>query len=154
MALFTVNTGCKGGLLLSWEWELAIPQLATSVFFMPGTFVKTATSILVVLNRTAKSVMEAGGSDQSDTRPHGIWEKPITRMLTAPCKRARIRAELTKVCVQDLKHAFGRTLASTGVDLRGSARSAGASLRGSQRITRLPSCCKRASVFHSVSLSQ
>ena len=40
MALFTVNTGCKGGLLLSWEWELEIPQLATSVFFMPGTFVK------------------------------------------------------------------------------------------------------------------
>ena len=37
MALFTVNTGCKGGPLLSWEWELAIPQLVTSVFIMPGT---------------------------------------------------------------------------------------------------------------------
>ena len=37
MALFTVNTGCKGGLLLSWEWELAIPQLVTSDFIMPGT---------------------------------------------------------------------------------------------------------------------
>ena len=59
------------------------------------------------------SVMEAGGGI-SPTTSSCIRGKPITRMLTAACKRARIRAELTKVCVEDLKHAFGRRLRALG----------------------------------------
>ena len=46
MALFTVNTGCRDQEVCSlrWEWELAIPQLETSVFIIPGRSSKTATS--------------------------------------------------------------------------------------------------------------
>ena len=46
MALFAVNTGCRDQEICSlrWEWEVAVPQVATSVFIIPGTLVKTATS--------------------------------------------------------------------------------------------------------------
>ncbi len=116
MALFKVNTGCRDQEVCSlrWEWELAIPQLETSVFIIPGTFVKNGNERLVVLNRIAKSVLEARRGI-SLTYVFTYKGKPITRMMTAAWKRARIRAELPQVRVHDLKHTFGRRLRAAGV---------------------------------------
>jgi integrase-like protein len=127
MALLTVNTGCRDQKVCSlrWEWELATPQLETSVFIIPGTFVKNGDERLVVLNRIAKSVVEARGI--SPTHVFTYKGKLITRRMTA-WKRARIRAKLPQVRVHDLKHTFGSTLASSRGELRGSARSARTSL--------------------------
>ena len=38
MALFAVNTGCRDAEIcnLEWEWEVAVPELGTSVFIIPG----------------------------------------------------------------------------------------------------------------------
>ena len=52
MALFKVNTGtredevCK----LKWSWEIAVPELKTSVFIIPAGHVKNEEDRLIVLN--------------------------------------------------------------------------------------------------------
>jgi hypothetical protein len=44
---------------LRWDWEAQVPELETSVFIVPGDHVKNEPERYVVLNRTAKSVIEA-----------------------------------------------------------------------------------------------
>jgi integrase len=61
MALFKVNTGCREEEVcgLKWGYEVKVPELDTSVFIIPGDKVKNAQDRLVVLNRVARSVIEA-----------------------------------------------------------------------------------------------
>lgn len=61
MALFAVNTGCRDQEVCSlrWDWEVAVPQLGTSVFIIPRTFVKNGDERLVVLNDFAKAAVDA-----------------------------------------------------------------------------------------------
>ncbi len=42
MALFAVNTGCRDHEVceLRWDWEIPLPPLETSVFLIPGDYVK------------------------------------------------------------------------------------------------------------------
>ena len=116
MALFAVNTGCRDqeNCSLRWEWEVSVPQLGTSVFIIPGARVKNGDERLVVLNRIAKSMVE-GRRGISPTHVFTHKGKPITRMMTSGWKRARLRAELPRVRVHDLKHTFGRRLRAAGV---------------------------------------
>ena len=116
MALFAVNTGCRDQEIcsLKWAWEVSVPQLGTSVFIIPGAQVKNGHDRLVVLNRTAKTVVET----QRLLNPTHVFiykGKPITRMMTAAWKRARKRVELPQARVHDLKHTFGRRLRAAGV---------------------------------------
>jgi integrase len=116
MALFAVNTGCRDGEVcrLRWSWEVEVPQLGTSVFIVPREHVKNGDERLVVLNRVARSVVEARrGSD-----PVHVFTyegHTITRMLTSGWLRARKKAGLPQVRVHDLKHTFGRRLRAAGV---------------------------------------
>jgi integrase len=59
MCLFKINTGCREQELcqLRWDWEVDIPELDTSVFIVPGRFVKNGEDRLVVLNQVAASVI-------------------------------------------------------------------------------------------------
>ena len=59
--MFKVNTGCRDREVcgLRWDDEVQVPELETSVFIIPGGGVKNAQDRLVVLNRIARSVMEA-----------------------------------------------------------------------------------------------
>lgn len=116
MALFAVNTGCRDQEVctLRWEWEVAVPELGTSVFIIPGTRVKNGDERLVVLNAVAASVIAAQrGRDRDFVFTYE--GTPISRMLTSGWKRARVRAGLPQVRVHDLKHTFGRRLRSAGV---------------------------------------
>jgi len=116
MALFAANTGCRDSEVcnLQWEWEVQVPQLKTSVFIIPGPYVKNGDDRLVVLNRIAFSVVESVRGKQA-THIFGYKGKPITRMLNSAWLRARRRASLTQVRVHDLKHTFGRRLRAAGV---------------------------------------
>ena len=60
MCLFKVNTGCREQVVckLRWDWEIQVPELDTSVFFVPGSMVKNREDRLIVLNRIASSVVE------------------------------------------------------------------------------------------------
>lgn len=116
MALFAVNTGCRDQEVCSlrWSWEVEVPELATSVFIIPGSRVKNGDERLVVLNPVAASVVEARrGIDAIFVFTYR--GRPISRMLTSGWKRARSRAELPHVRVHDLKHTYGRRLRAAGV---------------------------------------
>jgi hypothetical protein len=43
---------------LRWSWEARVPELDTSLFVIPRSFVKNGLDRYVVLNRIAKSVIE------------------------------------------------------------------------------------------------
>ena len=60
MATFAVNTGCRDGEIcrLRWAWEVPLPEFATSVFILPGEYVKNGEPRLVVLNRVAREVVD------------------------------------------------------------------------------------------------
>lgn len=116
MALFAVNTGCRDGEIcnLKWEWEVAVKPLNTSVFIIPGSYVKNADERLVVLNKIAQSVIE----DQRGKNPRYVFTyrgNPVKRMLNSAWMRARTKAGLPQVRVHDLKHTFGRRLRAAGV---------------------------------------
>jgi integrase len=116
MALFAVNTGCRDGEVcnLRWEWEVAVPQLGTIVFIIPGSRVKNGDDRMVVLNRVALSIVEA----RRGIHPTYVFtyrNRPISRMLTSGWIRARNRVDLANVRVHDLKHTFGRRLRAAGV---------------------------------------
>jgi len=116
MSLFAVNTGCRDGEIcaLRWEWEVAVPQLETSVFVIPGERVKNGDERLVVLNRIAKSVVDSRrGID--DTYVFTFRDRRVQRMLNTGWQRARNKAGLQQVRVHDLKHTFGRRLRAAGV---------------------------------------
>jgi integrase len=116
MALFKVNTGCRDQEVcqLRWEWEVKVPELDTFVFIVPGRFVKNGDDRLIVLNRIAKSVVEAQRG-QHATHVFTYRSRPTTRMLNKAWIRARAAAGLSQVRVHDLKHTFGRRLRSAGV---------------------------------------
>jgi integrase len=113
MALFAVNTGCRDGEIcrLRWEWEVKVPALCTSVFIIPGRYVKNADDRLVVLNRFAASLAE-GLRGKHSTHVFSYRGKPVTRMLNSAWMRARKKADLKQVRVHDLKHSSGRRLSA------------------------------------------
>jgi integrase len=116
MSLFSVNTGCRDAEVcgLRWSWEVKVAELDTSVFIVPGSNVKNGDERLVVLNRIAKSVVEA----QRGKHPTHVFAyngHPTQRILNSAWKKARLRAGLPTVRVHDLKHTFGRRLRAAGV---------------------------------------
>ena len=115
MALFAVNTGCRDQEICSlrWQWEVKIPELHTSVFVIPGARVKNGEDRLVVLNKTALSVI----NEVRGQHPEYVFTyagRPTSHMLNSGWKRARKKADLA-VRVHDLKHTFGRRLRAAGV---------------------------------------
>ena len=116
MALFAVNTGCRDREVcaLRWEWEVKVPEIEAFVFIIPNTEVKNGEERLVVLNRIARSVVDAQRG-RHQTHVFTYKGRPIYRMLTSSWKRARQRANLPLVRVHDLKHTFGRRLRAAGV---------------------------------------
>ncbi len=116
MALFAVNTGCRDSEIcnLQWEWEVEVPELDTSVFIIPGRYVKNGDDRLMVLNRIALSVVNhRRGKHVSHVFTYN--DKPMTRMLNSAWLRARKKVDLPQVRVHDLKHTFGRRLRAAGV---------------------------------------
>jgi len=108
MALFKVNTGCREAEVcgLRWEWEVPVTELGTSVFIIPGDKVKNRQERLVVLNRTARAVVQ----EVRCVHPVYVFSyqgKPLRTMLTSAWKRARVRVGLPDVRVHDLKHTSG-----------------------------------------------
>ncbi len=130
MALYKVNTGCREQEVaqLRWDWEIAVPELDTSVFIIPRQIVKNKQERLVVLNDVASSVIDS----QRGKHPERVFTfrgRPFDKLYNSAWKSARIRAAdaFTKtqgtpatwgfahLSVHDLKHTFGRRLRAAGV---------------------------------------
>ncbi len=132
MALFKVNTGTRESEVcaLQWAWEQNVPELNASVFVIPGGHVKNAEDRLVVLNQTARAVVDARRGEHP-THVFSFRGEPVVRMNNTAWQRARREAaqqyetELGRPCppifaqvrVHDLKHTYGRRLRSAGVSL-------------------------------------
>jgi integrase len=116
MALFAVNTGCRDGEVcsLKWEWEVAVPELNTSVFIIPGARVKNGEERLVVLNRIARAVVDDIRGEHAE-HVFSYRGRRLTRMMNSAWLRARRETKLPQVRVHDLKHTFGRRLRAAGV---------------------------------------
>jgi integrase len=116
MALFKVNTGCREQEVcgLRWEWEIPVPELATSVFLIPATTVKNGEERLVVLNRVAKSVVDALRGLHAEF-VFAYKGRRLQKIHSSAWRRARQAAGLPQVRVHDLKHTFGRRLRAAGV---------------------------------------
>jgi integrase len=115
MCLFAVNTGCRDQEVcgLRWDYEVEVPELETSIFIIPKERVKNRQDRLVVLNSTARRVIEELRGH------HPVWVftyegKPLTTMNTTTWKAVRKRVGLP-VRIHDLKHTFGRRLRAAGV---------------------------------------
>lgn len=145
MAMFKVNTGCREQEVckLQWDWEIAVPELGTSVFLIPSGFggrsakagVKNRDERLVVLNDVAKSVIERQrGKHPLFVFPFGKPDKDgnettVHRMNDSAWKKARVRSAtkwgekflrkahdgFLRIRIHDLKHTFGRRLRAAGV---------------------------------------
>lgn len=130
MALFKVNTGMREQEVvnLRWQWEVAIPELDTSIFVVPRDYVKNALDRYVVLNRIARSVIENCRGRHSEF-VFTYEGSPVTHIYNSGWKAARRRAaaryerELGRPCpagfrsirVHDLKHTYGHRLRVAGV---------------------------------------
>lgn len=117
MALFAVNTGCRDAEIcgLRWDWEVQVPELATTVFLIPGEGVKNGADRLVVLNPIARSVIEEQRQEKVAQHVFAYRGQAVSRMLNTAWRKARQRAGLPQVRVHDLKHTFGRRLRAAGV---------------------------------------
>ena len=99
---------------MRWEWEVSIPNIASSVFIIPGEKVKNREDRLVILNTVARSVIE----EVRGNHPKYVFtyrNVPLNRIMNSGWKKARRRAGL-RVCVHDLKHTFGRRLRAAEVN--------------------------------------
>jgi len=116
MALFAANTGCRDAEIcgLRWDWEVKVPSLGTTVFIVPEEHVKNGEERLVVLNRVARSVVDARRGEHA-TYVFTYQGRPVRRMLNSAWLRARTVAQLPMARVHDLKHTFGRRLRAAGV---------------------------------------
>ncbi len=140
MALYKVNTGVREQDVcgLMWDWEVAVPELGTFVFIVPGNLEKNEEDRLIVHNSVAKSIIE----ELRAKRPHDHTEncathagkkcnctfsfiftykgRRIGKMNNTAWKKAW-RAAGLPVCreykrgVHNLKHTFGRRLRAAGV---------------------------------------
>ena len=72
MALFAVNTGLRNDNVcgLEWSWEVAVPEIARSVFIVPAAAFKTRRDHVVILNDIAWSIVQA------QRGLHPIWVFP------------------------------------------------------------------------------
>ncbi len=116
IALFAVNTGCRSGEIcrLSWDWEVAVPEVDDSVFIVPDTVAKNGQERIVVLNRIARKVVEG----ERGKHPGIIFTyhgERLSRVRNHAWKKARDRAGLPEVRVHDLRHTFGHRLRAAGV---------------------------------------
>jgi integrase len=100
---------------LRWDWEVAVPELDTAVFIVPGTQVKNGDDRLIVLNRVARSVIESVRGQHAEY-VFSYRSAPIETMHNTAWQSARRRAGLPQVRVHDLKHTFGRRLRALGVN--------------------------------------
>lgn len=118
MCLYKVNTGCREAEVcnLKWEWERLIPEIDSSIFIIPGSFVKNGEDRVVVLNDIAKSVInELRGSHPDYVFTYKGF--PIKKINNSGWKTARKKVNLTHVRVHDLKHTYGQRLREKGVSL-------------------------------------
>jgi integrase len=136
MSIFAANTGLReqGVCWLRWDWEVAVPELGTTIFITPGRKrvyadgewpgEKNKEDQLVVLNSVTKAIIEVQRKNRQAGCPYVFpyRGKRVTRLHNSAWKKAW-RAAGLPVCDEytrgphNLKHTFGHRLRVAGVPL-------------------------------------
>jgi integrase len=123
MTLFGLNTGARENVIceLRWEWEIKVPELNTSVFFVPREYAKNKCDGILVLNKTAKSIIESRRS-QEGGHVFTYRGKPVARINNTGWRSAWKSAGLpvgddVLSGPHNLRHTFARRLRAVGVPL-------------------------------------
>lgn len=123
MALFTVNTGLRNREVCRLRWcdECEVPEIASSVFIIPADHHKNGEERLVVLNRIARSIIDANRGLHPEyvftyTRSEKCERKPLND-LTSPAWSRAVKSISLPVRPHDLRHTFGRRLRAAGVSM-------------------------------------
>ncbi|MBL1319552.1 MAG: site-specific integrase [Methylophaga sp.] len=116
MALFAVNTGCRDQEIchLRWEMEIEVPQLNTSIFFLPKEMTKGKRNRVVVLNKIEKEVVDRRREIDSKF-VFSFQGRGLYQMNNSGWRSAREQINLPFLRVHDLKHTFGCRLRAAGV---------------------------------------
>lgn len=119
MALFGLHTGCRQGEICGLRWEWLKEREGIEYFALPSEATKNAEGKPVVLNRTARAIVESRrGVHQSHVftfKPRGGDEAPVEKLLNSAWKRARTQAGLPALQVHDLRRTFASRLRDEGV---------------------------------------
>jgi integrase len=116
--LFAVNTGCREQEVcgLRWDWEIAVPELDTTVFVLPDSETKTRTERVIVLNSIARRIVDARrASADASGYVFSYRGKRLGTLRTSAWRRAWTRAGLPEdpqvmKGVHNLRHTCGRRL--------------------------------------------
>lgn len=95
---------------------MVVPELGTAVFMVPGSQVKNGEDRLLVLSRSAKSVMDG----MRGIHPAHVFSyrgHPVTELNNRVWKRIRVTPGLQQDRVHNLKLTCGRPLRAAGVPL-------------------------------------
>jgi integrase len=120
-ALFGVNTGLRDQEIcrLRWDWEIYVEDLGQSVFVLPAEITKNDLERVVVLNQTAREVVESRRGIH-ETHVFSYRGNPIQRLHNSAWKTGWEKAGLPREKgilkgVHNLRHTFGRRLRAAGV---------------------------------------
>lgn len=121
--LFAVNTGARDENIvgLKWEWERRIPELKRSVFLIPAGEFKSDRPHVLILNDVASSVIEECRGKHAEyvftytDEKKGLDPDRMTTLNSKAYRKARVRANLPKVRIHDLRHTYGQRLRDAGV---------------------------------------
>lgn len=117
MLLFKVNTGLRESDVrrLQWKWEVKLQKLNSSLFVIPGRYVKNGEDRIVILNEVARRVIETQRGKHSEY-VFTYKGRPLkTKINNTSWKKAKARVGLNKVRIHDMKHTFGNRLRAAGV---------------------------------------
>jgi hypothetical protein len=80
---------------LRWDWEIAVPELDTTVFVLPDSETKTRTERVIVLNSIAKRIVDARrASADASGYVFSYRGKRLGTLRTSAWRRAWTRAGL------------------------------------------------------------
>ena len=120
-ALFGVNTGLRDQEIckLRWGWKVYVKDLKQLVFVLPAYVTKNKLERVIVLNQTARSVIESRRNSHKDYI-FTYRENPLGRLHGSAWKRAWKKAGLPVEegilkGVHNLRHTFGRRLRAAGI---------------------------------------
>ena len=112
---FTVHTGCRESEVcaLRWEWEVKLPNNSFG-FIIPGWLAKNGNDRLIVLNATARAVVNRQRGKHEE-RVFTFQDRPVESLFNNAWRKAKQKAGLSHVRGHDLRHTFGRRLRAAGV---------------------------------------
>lgn len=117
LCLFAVHTGCREQEIctLRWSWEVSLPGGGFG-FILPAESCKNGRDRLVVLNATARAVVNRQRGLHSDL-VFTYAGRAVASMDNTAWRRCRTEVGLPHVRIHDLRHTFGRRLRAAGVGL-------------------------------------